>query len=269
MTSRNPSTYAVVVLHCTLFYSAVLPQTAHAQTAAALSAFNTYTSAVEARLAEQHRSAAQFIAPVDPKLAGDLRRGQVVVEQLTPFGGTSSPGALIHDWRGTAFIPGATAKGFERLLKDFDAYPTHFAPQVLRAKVLSRQGNSLQASMRVSQRHIITVVMDSTYDVNFGRLDAQHGFSRSQSTRISEIGSPGTLSERVLSPDEEHGFLWRLNTYWTYEERDGGLVIQIESISLTRSIPTGLGWVVRPFVESVPRDSLEFTLKSVCNALQK
>ena len=73
----------------------------------------------------------------------------------------------------------------------------------------------------------------------------------------------------ALSPSEEHGFLWRLNTYWSYEERDGGLYMQIESVSLTRSIPTGFGWLVRPFVESVPRESLEFTLRSMCNALRK
>ena len=71
--------------------------------------------------------------------------------------------------------------------------------------------------------------MDTTYDVTFGRLDARHGYSISRSTRISEIDSPGTPKERALSDGEEHGFLWRLNTYWSYEERDGGLYMQIES----------------------------------------
>ena len=52
--------------------------------------------------------------------------------------------------------------------------------------------------MRVRQRHVITVVMDTVYDVTFGRLDAQHGYSISRSTRISEIDSPGTGGERVL-----------------------------------------------------------------------
>ena len=51
--------------------------------------------------------------------------------------------------------------------------------------------------------------------------------------------------------------------------RDGGLYMQIESISLTRSIPNGFGWVIKPFVESVPRESLEFTLRSTTDALRK
>ncbi len=123
--------------------------------------------------------------------------------------------------------------------------------------------------MRVRQQHVLTVVMDTAYDIIFGRLDARHGYSISRSTRISEIDSPGTSAEHALNASEEHGFLWRLNTYWSYEERDGGLVMQIESVSLTRSIPRGLGWAIGPFVESVPRESLEFTLRSTCNALRK
>jgi hypothetical protein len=123
--------------------------------------------------------------------------------------------------------------------------------------------------MRIRQKHVITVVMDTAYDVGFARLDARHGYSISRSTRISEIDSPGTAKERVLSPDEENGFLWRLNTYWSYEERDDGIYMQVESISLTRSIPTGLAWAVGPFVESLPRESLEFTLQATRDALQK
>jgi hypothetical protein len=123
----------------------------------------------------------------------------------------------------------------------------------------------MQAWMRVRQHHVITVVMDTTYDVTFGTLDAQHGYSISRSTRISELDSQG----HAIDASQDHGFLWRQNTYWSYEQRDGGLYIQVESVSLTRSIPTGLGWVVEPFVESVPRQSLEFTLRSACTTLHR
>jgi hypothetical protein len=239
--------------------------------AAAVAVFNSYTHQVETRIAQQHRSQSAFLAPAssDPQSADRLRRGELIVEKLTPPAGADLPGAMLHHWRGTAFAPGAKAADFERLMKDFNGYPQRFSPQVLQARVLAQQGDRLQATMRVRQRHVITVVMDTAYDIAYGRLDAQHGYSISRSTRIDEIDSPGTARERVLNSSEEHGFLWRLNTYWSYEERDGGLYMQIESVSLTRSIPTGLGWAVRPFVESVPRESLEFTLRSTCNALQK
>jgi hypothetical protein len=235
--------------------------------AAAVAAFNMYTAALELRLDRQHGAVNGFIAGADAQSEMRLRRGEPIVERISPPAEVQVPGALLHRWRGTAFAPGAKATDFEQVIKDFNAYPQTFAPQVVRASVLAQEGDRMQASMRVRQKHGITVVMDSTYDVSFGRFDAKHGWSVSKSTRISEIGSPGTPSEHALSSSEDHGFLWRLNTYWSYEERDGGLYMQIETVSLSRSIPTGLGWVVGPFVESVPRESLEFTLRAVCNAL--
>ena len=237
-------------------------------TVAAAAAFDAYVRALELRLGQQHRSPSGFVV-VSPQEEARLRLGEFVVEQLTPSAEQELPGAMLHDWRGTAFVPRVTVAEFERLMRDFGSYPQTFSPQVPKASMLSRQGDRMQVTMRVRQQHILTVVMDTSYDVTFARLDAQHGYSVSRSTRIAEIESPGKSFERVLGPSEEHGFLWRMNTYWSFEERDGGLWMQIESVSLTRSIPRGLGWAVRPFVESVPRESLEFTLRSVCRALRK
>jgi hypothetical protein len=198
-----------------------------------------------------------------------LRNGEVIIEKLTPVTGAELPGALVHHWRGTAFLPGATLADYERVLRDIGAYPRNWAPEVVQANVLLEQGDHYQMTMRVVQHHILTVVTDGTYDVTFGRLDAQHGYCVSRSTRVAEIEAAGTAGERALTPSEEHGFLWRMNTYWSYEVRDGGVYIQIESVSLTRSIPTGLGWLIGPFVESVPRESLEFTLRATRDALKK
>ena len=65
------------------------------------------------------------------------------------------------------------------------------------------------------------------------------------------------------------GYLWRLNSYWRFEERDGGVYLECESVSLTRDIPFGLGWIVGPFVTSLPRESLEFTLQTTRKKLMK
>lgn len=241
----------------------------------AIAAFNAYAGKVEFRLAQEHRSAAGFLANVKPGSRTDvrLRRGELIIEKLGPENDSQPKGALIHDWRGTAFIPGATPGSFETLMKSFSTYPKLFAPQVMQARILAPHAKPVPdhftATMRIRQKHVITVVMDTTYDVSYGRLDAQHGYSISRSTNIHEIDDAGSSKEHALAPDKEHGFLWRLNTYWSYEERNGGLYIQIESISLTRGIPAGLGWAIGPYVESVPRESLEFTLHSTCDALQK
>jgi hypothetical protein len=238
---------------------------------AAVSAFNSYIGKLEARLAQQHGSPSAFIVPMSSNANSEarLRRGELIIENISPVGASDLPGAIVFHRRGTAFAPGAKAADFERLVKDFNAYPQRYAPQVLQSRILAGQGDRFQATMRVRQVHIITVVMDMAYDIAFAHLDAQHGYTMAHSTKISEIDAPGTSNERTLGPDEGHGFLWRLNTYWSYEERDGGLYMQIETVSLTRSIPRGLAWAVGPFVESVPRESLEFTLRSTCNALRR
>ena len=153
-------------------------------------------------------------------------------------------------------------------MQDYNSYPRHFSPQVLAAKRLTTNGGHMQVWMRVRQQHILTVVMDTAYDVTWTKVDQQRGYSASHSTKISEIENPGTNSERALDADHGHGFLWRQNTYWTYEERGGGLYLQVESVSLTRAIPLGLDWIIGPYVTSVPRESLEFTLRCVYNALR-
>lgn len=238
---------------------------------AALAAFQAYATATEARLARQHQSRNTFLAFAAHEPAAETARlgtGEVVIEQLTTRSGAVTAGSLLHHWRGTAFVPGAKATDFVQLMQDYNNYPRYFAPQVLRARLISRSADRLQASMRVRQHHGITVVMDTDYDIAYEKLDAQHGYSSSRSTRIAEIASPGSPTEHALSPGAAHGFLWRLNTYWSYEEKDGGLYLQIETVSLTRDIPAGLKWLIGPYVESIPRESMEFTLRAACNALR-
>jgi len=249
---------------------------------AATVAFNNYSRTVESRLAQQHNSPNTFLVlPADPAALARLRSGQPLIEQITT---PATPDSLLHHWRATAFVPGATAADFQRLLQNFSAYPHNFAPQILSSTVLSRTGvpgqlagwgetgvpsersvfagvatpDSTLLRLRTRQHHVITVVLDTTFDVTFASLDLTHRYSTSRSTRVDQI-----------SPSGNDGFLYRLNTYWSYEQRDGGLYLQIESLSLTRNIPHGLAWAVKPYLESIPRESLVFTLTSARNALSK
>jgi hypothetical protein len=241
----------------------------------ALAAFNAYAGTIESKLTKQLQvrvetdSSTKAGTPTELR----LRQGELIIEKLNPEGKEQPEGALLHDWKGTAFVPGATVADFESLMKNFHSYPQRFAPQVITAMVLNPRAlpvpDHFTATMRIRQKHVITVVIDTTYDIRYSLINPHHGYCVSRSVKIAEIADAGTSNERALGPNEDHGFLWRLNTYWNYEERDGGLYMQVESVSLTRGIPSGLAWVIGPFVESVPRESLEFTLKSVSTALRK
>jgi hypothetical protein len=265
MLDRRISESRAFPILCSLIVCVSAPHCfAQGPSPAAAAAFNSYVRAVQSRLAAQHQSSSHFLVTVAPAPQSELRlhRGERIVEQITPSAGLALPGALLHHWRGTAFVPGARASAFTPVMQDFSAYPRFFAPQVMKSDVLAHQGNQFQVQMRVRQHHVITVVLDATYDVTFGQLDPLHRYSTSRSTQITAVAGSHSLSEG-------NGFLWRQNTYWTCEQRDGGLYIQVESISLTPAIPWGLGWAVGPFVQSIPRQSLEFTLRSVAGALQQ
>jgi len=173
-------------------------------------------------------------------------------------GGTPAdlPGGMIHDWFGTTFLPGATLAQVLATVQDYDHLAPHYQPEVQDSRLLSRHADDFQIFMRLRKHKVITVILDTESHVHYGRLDPQHWFSASRSTRIDEVGGG------------DHGFLWRLNTYWRFVQVADGVIIQCEAISLTRDIPTGLGWMVGPFVTSIPRESLEFTLMSTRKAVE-
>jgi hypothetical protein len=267
MMRRNQTILGRLSAGLLLFLALAAPVGAE-PTPAVTAAYNAYIAKVEARLAQQHQAACVTLEQAN---LARLRSGETVVDQITPTESGKLPGALLYHWRGTAFVPGAHAADFEQVMKDYDAYPKTFSPEMLQAHVLSHEGDHYLVTMRVRQKHILTAVLDITYDITFGHggVGARSGYSISRSTHIAEIDQAGTSQERVLAPSEEHGFLWRQNTYWSYEERDGGLYIQIESISLSRAFPAALGWAFGSFTKSIPRETLEFTLGAMCKALRK
>ena len=121
--------------------------------------------------------------------------------------------------------------------------------------------------LRFYMKKVITVVVNSEHEVRFSWPAADRAQSRIHSLRIAEVEDPDTPGEREMPVGQDGGYLWRLNTYWRFLERDGGTYIQCEAISLTRAIPLGLGWLVGPFVTSIPRESLTFTLETTRKTL--
>jgi hypothetical protein len=178
-----------------------------------------------------------------------------------------APGGLIHHWRGTAWVPNATVAQAVALLQDYDQHATIYRPNVARSKTISRDGDMFRVYLRFFMKKVITVVVNSEHDARFSRIGTDRAQSRIYSTRIAEVENPDTPTEREKPVGRDGGYLWRLNTYWRFLERDGGTYVQCESITLTRGIPIGLGWLIRPFVTSIPRETLDFTLATTRKAL--
>lgn len=210
--------------------------------------------------------------PEARRVAADqqLRDGQIVIERLNTLDDGKTipvPGAIIHHWIGTVFVPRATLAQTLSFMQDYDHKVDYFKPDIIRSKILRHEGDDYFVLLRFYKKKIITTVVDTDQQVHYHVVDATHAWSRSRTTRVQEVDNPGQPDEKLEPAGHDRGFLWRMNTFWRFEEKDGGTYIECQAISLTRDIPTGLGWVVSPFVTSVPKESLTFTLSTARAAL--
>ncbi len=243
-----------------------------------LRAFDRYVQISESEMPAENSGGAGFLyverLSAERRTAAleQLRRGEVVIERLeTRDSGKPIliPGGMIHDWTGTVFISGATLEQTLSLEKDYDHHQEIFQPDVMRSKILRRDGDDFSVYFRLRKKKIITSILDTEHEVRYHAIDARHAASRSHTTRIQEVEDAGRADESLKPVGDDDGFLWRMNTYWRFEEKDGGTYVECRSISLTRDIPTGLGWMIGPFVTSIPSESLTFTLGTTRKALSK
>jgi hypothetical protein len=128
---------------------------------------------------------------------------------------------------------------------------------------VSRDGDSHKVYLRLRRTKFVTVVYDTENDVDYRRLGADRALSNSISTRIVEIENAGTPDERALPEGNDHGYMWRLNSYWRYQQRPDGVLVEIESLTLSRDLPPIIGALIRPIVTSTARESMTRTLASV------
>jgi len=228
-----------------------------------LEPFERYVHQAEQRMEDELRAGKPFLFPDGSpperrdKAYQQLRRGEMIIERMN--GNKAEirvPHGLIHHWAGIVFIPGATLDQTLAVIQDYDHHQDVYSPEVLRSRLLRRQGDDFHIFLRLRKHKVVTVILDTEYDVHFVRVDPHRAYSRSHSTRIAEVENPGRSDERDLPPGNDHGFMWALDTYWRFLETADGVFIQCEAISLTRDVPTGLGWLINPIVRDLPKESL-------------
>ena len=234
-----------------------------------LQAFDNYVRTAEARLDRQAGSPQFLWADGVKDGKHKLQHGHVLAEPFVGEGDIGISGGLIHDWVGAVYIPGATLDAVIRMVQDYDRAKLSYKPEVMDSKLLSRSGDDFKVYMRLLKKKVLTVVLNTEHDVHYTRVDATRCYSRSRTTRLAEVRNPGAPDERELPVGQDHGFLWRLNSYWRFEQRDGGVYVECEAISLSRDVPTGLGWMINPIIRALPRDSLSNTLRCTREAFKK
>jgi hypothetical protein len=200
-----------------------------------------------------------------------LKRGEVKMQKLqTRQNGepVRCPSGLIHHWAGVVFLPGARLDDVLGVLEDYDRHSAYFSPDVERSKLESRNGDHFRVYLRFRRHKVITVVLNTEHDVDYFHDAPGKAHSRSSAVRIAEVENAGNREEREKTPGTDDGFLWRMETWWRMVEGDGGVYVQSEVASLTRDIPTGLGWMISPFVTGIPKETLTFTLQATRKAVE-
>ena len=171
-------------------------------------------------------------------------------------------GGLINHWRGTVFVPNVKLDDLLKVLQEPQT-DRHKQEDVITSRVVNRDGDSQKVFLRLKRTKFVTVVYDTEYDVDYKRLSPKLALSNSISTKIVEIENAGTPRERALPEGNDHGYMWRLNSYWRYKQVDGGVLVEIESLTLSRDLPAIIGPLIRPIVNSTARESMTRTLASV------
>jgi hypothetical protein len=233
-----------------------------------LKSFETYIRDAEAAMDQSLRGSGPFLwSDSSAEKARQVGDGEVVAQFWSGRGPEKVPSGLIHDWIGTAWAPSTTVEATLALVQNYDNHMNIYKPEVIASKLISRHANVFEIYLRLLKKKIITVVLDTDHRVHYRAVDRTRWVCRSYTTRIAEVENAGKPNEKVLAPDTGYGFLWRLYSYWRFQERDGGVYLECRAISLTRDVPLGLGWIIEPIIQKLPKESLIHTLECTRQAL--
>lgn len=233
-----------------------------------LEAFDVYIRNAEADMEQSLHGSGSFLwSQQAPERAQVVDQGQVAAQFWSGEKPVKVPKGLIHDWIAAALIPQSSIKDVFAVIQDYKNHKNTYKPEVIDSKLISRDGNDFQVYLRLLKKKVITVVLDTHHEVHYCAVGQARWVCRSYTSKIAEVEDAGSREERVLEPDTGYGYLWRLYSYWRFEERNAGVVVECRAISLTRDVPFGLGWAIEPIIEKLPKESLIKTLEATRQAL--
>ena len=234
-----------------------------------LNAWNAYEKQADLRMQDRAAGRLSFLwLDESPERAARVRRGDVVIAPVVGRGAEEVPHGLVHDWIGAIFIPGATIDSLLAVVHDYDNYRQIYQPVVTASNTLACSATDQEFQMVWQHKVLfITAAMQGRYQAHDLMLGAHRGYSIAEAVEVREIESYRHPGERLLPPDTGNGFIWRIRSMARFEERDGGVYLELEAIALTRDIPASLAWMVNPVVNHLSVSSLTTTLRQTRDAV--
>ncbi len=232
-------------------------------TAAAEEDFKRYIEEVESGFTARIEGRRPFLwTAEDSAREAAVRQQGIIVEPSSGKRGKNVRKGLIHDWTAAAFLPDAAVTRVVEVVTDYDRHAETYKPEVTDSKLLQRDGDNYRVFLRLKKKKILTAVLDTEHRAEYKPLDALRWFGISRSIRIQEVKEAESPQESLKPIGQDNGFLWKLNVYWRFAQVSEGAIAECRAVSLTRDVPFGLGWMIRPIVQSLPRESLENTLRA-------
>src|ERR1051326_1049166 len=234
-----------------------------------VNAWEQYIRAVDSRMQARFAGDLPFLwIDESPHRGRRIGQGDILVAPVLPHGTRSVPNGLIHHWIGGVFIPGATIASLSEVVQDYSKYKDFYKPVVVDSKVLGCTDENQRFSMLWQHKVLfITAAIQSEYLAHAVKVDGRREYNVADAVRVQEIEHYGRPEERLLPPGTGSGFIWRLHSIARYEERDGGVYLELEAIALTRDIPASVRWFVSPVVNHLSINSLTTTLQQTRDAV--
>jgi len=232
---------------------------------ATVKAFEHYEELTEARMRAEVEDPGGFLfLDTLPKNRKDeeiarVRAGQIYLQPLVTRAGGKKieiPDGMVHHWIAVGFLPKAHLADAIRVAQDYEHHADCFTPDIQRSHLLSQDGEHFRVAYRFYKHTIVTVTYNTEFEADFTVGNSNRAYCSSKAVRIAEVHNPGEKNEHEYPVGNDHGFLWRLNLYTRYVEVDDGVFIQVELLSLSRTVPALIAWLVNPYLRSIPRDYL-------------
>lgn len=235
-----------------------------------LNAWNRYVEQAKARMHSRLETKSHFLwVDEKPDRARRVRNGEILVAPMNGTGRIDVPNGLIHDWIGAAFFPNTTIDQVFDTTTEYSCYKDFYTPMVIDSRLLSRDGHESTFTMRWLKKALfVTAVMDADYKASYVVRDAKSRYGYVWSTRIQDVVNYGQPSESKLPPGTGTGFLWRLFSMSRFEERDGGVYVELEAMALSRTVPGCLAWLVGPFVSRLSQTAMVTSLSQTREAVR-
>ena len=236
-----------------------------------IQAWDRYVASADAKMRARTQESATFLwVDESPQRLQRVQSGETVVSETISGGGKKAPAALIHDWTGATFIPGAKVEDVVSVVRNYGAYREYYRPSVVSSRTLAQDAvNDRFAVLLMNQALVLKSAVEAECQATYTQVNDRRWYGKTYSTRIQEVEDFGRAAEHRLPAGEGLGYLWRLASLARFEERDGGVYFEVEVMALSRDIPFSLRFMVDPIVRRVSRNSLAESLRQTGKAVNQ